>query len=212
MGLGDELDAFLGVRKRPGKRNEGLASEGLDALLGVKRRPPVIVPGGVPQPAEPTFTARSPVGDAEGRFAQPVLIAPAERLAMRPPNPDDGYVTLPPHLSPSKDAEMVYERRAVNIDAGENLIVLDFPVPSRKVFYWSGVGTDMHLSSFYQFWFDENVLQQISGPAQVGTILQPFKFPAAFKATKRVYLRAYNFNSVPFTYECAFVGWLEEAR
>lgn len=151
------------------------------------------------------------VADAQVQFQRSISLTPAERPDIDPTKKGSDYLTLPPHLAPSAEADVVYERRAATVEAGQNAIILDYRVDAGTILYWSGVGTDSHLNSYYQFWADEAIVQAISGPAQVGTILSPLKFPLAVKVNKRVYMKAFNFNAQPFTYECVIVGWRERS-
>lgn len=177
----------------------------LDELLGVKRK----AASGRPQPRLSPGARK--VFDLEvARFSRPTLFGPAEHVLTDTAQPGSGnHLTLPPHIHPPSTARPWYERRAVSVPAGESMFILDYPVDTDSVVYWSEVGTDQHLNSFYEFHLDGLIFEQVSGAAQVGTVLHPYRFPGAVAAHKSVRLRAYNFNPTPFTYEVVVAGWID---
>lgn len=193
-----ENPTFLGESSLPATAFEGASGQSVQNPL---------VKGEVRTDSGEKWT----VADVQASFEKSVSLTPAELPNVDKTQRSSDYLTLPPHLAPSGEADVVYERRAVSIQAGENAIVLDYNVDAATVLYWSAVGTDSHLNSYYQFWVDGGIVQAISGPAQVGTVLSPLKFPMAVKVTKRVYMKAFNFNASPFTYECVIVGWKERS-
>lgn len=191
-----------------------------DGLLGLKKKGPTLpfLPptdghrqrGARTQPrlgagARDTFASEVP------EFAKPTLFSPAERPLTMPDTPGGalGYVSLPPHIHPSPTAKPWYERRAVSVEPGASTFILDYAVDTDSIVYWALVGTDQHLNSFYEFWLDGTIFEAISGAAQVGTILNPYRFPAAVRVNKSVRLRVYNFNPTPFTYEVLVAGWID---
>ena len=101
-----------------------------------------------------------------------------------------------------------YERRAQSVDAGASAFILDFTADPDSIVYWATVGTDQHLNSLYEFWVDGTIFEPITGAAQVGTVLNPYRFPGAIPV-KSLRLRAYNFNPTPFTYEVVVAGWTD---
>lgn len=183
---------------RPGKR----LTDRLDGFLGVNKPPPCL-------PARPPTGA--PRGDdtTNPLFVKPSLVAHAERLTLDPDATQESpEVHLPPHIHPPANSKNLYERRSASVAPGgvADLLVLD--VESDETIYWSAVGTDQHLNSYYEFWVDGIIYTPISGAAQVGTVLRPFTFPGAVRVQKELKLRAYNYNPAPFTYEVVVLGWV----
>lgn len=181
----------------------------LDALLPKKKIP---APARGTRRDQPRLAAgtRDALADATPDFGTPILFLPPERPnASATLEGGAAYLNLPPHVQPSSTAKPWYERRALAVEPGQSVFILDYAVDTESTVYWAHVGTDQHLNSFYEWWQDGTIFEPITGAAQVGTVLSPYRFPAAVRIDKSLRLRVYNYNAVPFTYEAVVAGWIE---
>ena len=101
--------------------------------------------------------------------------------------------------------DFVYERVASTMDNpvpahAKKHKLLDWRQPETKnrTFYLCALGTDQHDNSFYYFYIDGTYMEQISGPAAIGSVMQPFKFPQPIKVRKSIELYIDNNNDVPY--------------
>ena len=102
-------------------------------------------------------------------------------------------------------SDFVYERVASTMDNPvpahtKKYKLLDWKQPQTKnrTFLLCALGTDQHDNSFYHFYIDGRYMEQISGPASIGSIMQPFKFPIPIKVRKSIELYIDNDNDVPY--------------
>jgi len=102
-------------------------------------------------------------------------------------------------------SDFVYERVASTMDNpvpahAKKYKLLDWKQPQTKnrTFLLCAIGTDQHDNSFYHFYIDGRYMETISGPAAIGSIMQPFKFPQPIKVRKSIELYVDNNNDVPY--------------
>lgn len=101
--------------------------------------------------------------------------------------------------------DFVYERVASTMDNpvpahAKKYKLLDWKQPQsrNRTFLLCALGTDQHDNSFYYFHIDGRYMETISGPAAIGSIMQPFKFPQPIKVRKSIELYIDNNNDVPY--------------
>lgn len=114
----------------------------------------------------------------------------------------EGAAVVEEGVEPS---DFVYERVASTFDnpvpaKAKKYRLLNWrqPETKRRTFLLYALGTDQHDNSYYYFYFDGRYMEQISGPAAIGTILQPFKFPKPIKIKRSIELYIDNNNDVPY--------------
>jgi len=108
----------------------------------------------------------------------------------------------PAAIEPS---DFVYERVASTMDnpvpaKAKKYKLLDWRQPEQKnrTFLLCALGTDQHDNSFYYFYLDGKYMETISGPAAIGSVMQPFKFPQPIKVRKSIELYIDNNNNEPY--------------
>ena len=122
--------------------------------------------------------------------------------------------------------DLVYERVASTLTDPVPANAKDYPLiewyePRNRgqIFLLYGLGTDQHDNSYYKWIFDNVVVYQLSGPARVGSIFEPFIFPKPIKVINSICLYIDNNNDVAYPndsglhpsdiipYEAVFFGY-----